>query len=67
MERNKVMGKFTSFVNLLDLCGISVPIRTWRSANNKIMSFGVTIIGQAGKDTEIMEVGRRITELLSPC
>jgi allophanate hydrolase len=67
MERNKVMGKFTSFVNLLDLCGISVPVRTWRSANDKTMSFGVTIIGQAGKDTEIMDVGRRITELLLPC
>jgi allophanate hydrolase len=67
MERNKVMGKFTSFVNLLDLCGISIPVRTWRGANGKIMSFGVTIIGQAGKDTEILEIGKRITELLSPC
>jgi allophanate hydrolase len=61
------MGKFTSFVNLLDLCGVSIPARTWRSANGKTMSFGVTIIGQAGKDTEILDIGKKITELLSPC
>ncbi|KAK4506353.1 hypothetical protein PRZ48_000083 [Zasmidium cellare] len=63
--RNKVMGKFTNFVNLLDLCGISVPTRTWRSVNGNTMSFGVTIIGQAGKDTEMMEMGRKIMSLAS--
>jgi len=66
MERNKVMGKFTSFVNLLDLCGISVPVRTWRSANDNVMSFGVTIIAQAGRDAEVMEIGRKIMGLFSP-
>ncbi|KAI5263822.1 hypothetical protein E4T47_08901 [Aureobasidium subglaciale] len=60
MERNKVMGQFTNFVNLLDLCAISIPAGTWKSCNGKLMSFGVTVIGQAGKDNEIMEVGRKL-------
>jgi allophanate hydrolase len=67
MGRNKVMGKFTNFVNLLDLCAISVPVGTWQSVNDKTISFGVTIIGQAGKDTEVMEVGKKIMELHSSC
>lgn len=66
MSRNKVMGKFTNFVNLLDLCGISVPVRQWQSINGKAMSFGVTIIGQAGNDKDIMEVGRKIMRLQRP-
>lgn len=65
MARNKVLGKFTNFVNLLDLCGISVPVGTWGSANDKTMSFGVTIIGQAGKDAEILSVGKKIMQLFS--
>jgi allophanate hydrolase len=67
MGRNKVMGKFTNFVNLLDLCAISVPVGIWQSVNDKPMSFGVTIIGQAGKDAEIMKVGEKIMELRSSC
>lgn len=67
MARNKVMGKFTNFVNLLDLCAISVPVRTWRSVNDKTMAFGITIIAQAGKDREVMEVARKIVKLTSPC
>ena len=63
MGRNKVLGKFTNFVNLLDLCGISVPVGSWESANGKAMSFGVTIIGQAGKDAEILAVGEKIMAL----
>lgn len=65
MGRNKVMGKFTNFVNLLDLCGITVPVGSWQSASNKTMSFGVTIIGQAGKDMEVLAVGKKIMEICS--
>jgi allophanate hydrolase len=66
MGRNKVMGKFTNFVNFLDLCGISVPVGSWKSSNGKTMSFGITIIGQAGKDSEILAVGKKILKLFQP-
>jgi allophanate hydrolase len=67
MGRNKVMGKFTNFVNLLDLCAISVPVGTWQSVNDKNMSFGVTIVGQAGKDAEVLRAGKKVMELFSSC
>ena len=60
MSRNRVMGRFTNFVNLLDLCAVSVPVGWWKSKNGRDLPFGVTIIGQAGKDKDIMELGKRI-------
>jgi allophanate hydrolase len=60
MARNKMMGKFTNFVNLLDLCAVSVPVGWWRNQNGRDLPFGVTIIGQAGKDKEIMELGKKL-------
>jgi allophanate hydrolase len=63
MERNKVMGKFTNFVNLLDLCAVSVPVGWWKSKNRRDLPFAVTIIGQAGKDKEIMGFGKKLMEM----
>jgi allophanate hydrolase len=61
--RNKVMGKFTNFVNLLDLCAINVPVGWWRNEKGTELPFGVTIIGQAGRDREVMALGKRIMEM----
>ncbi|OIW22776.1 amidase signature enzyme [Coniochaeta ligniaria NRRL 30616] len=58
--RNKVMGTFTHFVNLLDLCAVQVPAGTWRNGQGRAMPFGVTLIGQAGRDGELMELGREL-------
>jgi allophanate hydrolase len=63
MERNKVMGRFTSFVNLLDLAAVTVPVGWWINKNGKDMPFGVTVIGQAGKDKELMAFGKKLMEM----
>ncbi|PMD13844.1 putative glutamyl-tRNA amidotransferase subunit A [Hyaloscypha hepaticicola] len=63
MARNKVLGRFTNFVNLLDLCAVSVPIGWWKGKNGKELPFGVTVIGQAGKDKEVMAFGERLMEM----
>ncbi len=60
MVRNKAMGRFTNFVNLLDLAAVSVPVGWWTGENGNELSFGVTIIGQAGRDTELTELARRV-------
>lgn len=31
LARNKIMGKFTNFVNLLDLCAVSVLVGWWKN------------------------------------
>jgi allophanate hydrolase len=61
VDLNKRLGSFTHFVNLLDLCAVSVPLSaTWQSKNGKPMPFGVTLISTPGRDREILELGRRI-------
>ena len=61
IERNKLMGSFTHFVNLLDLCAVAVPTGTWTNKNGRKMPFGVTLIGQAGRDEQLLELGRELT------
>jgi allophanate hydrolase len=63
MARNKVLGKFTNFVNLMDLAAVSVPVGWWKNKNGKELPFGVTVIGQAGKDKEIIEIGKKLMEI----
>jgi allophanate hydrolase len=65
MTRNKVMGKFTNFVNLLDLAAVAVPVGWWKNKNGKELPFGVTVIGQAGKDKELMAFGKKLMEMPS--
>jgi allophanate hydrolase len=63
MTRNKAMGRFTNFVNMLDLAAIAVPVGWWKSKNGKDLSFGVTLIGQAGKEKELMAFGKKLMEM----
>ncbi|ETI26219.1 allophanate hydrolase [Cladophialophora carrionii CBS 160.54] len=65
MVRNKVMGRFTNFVNLLDLAAVSVPVGWWIGGNGKKLPFGVTVVGQAGKDREIMAFGERVMRMMA--
>ena len=61
IELNKRLGTFTHFVNLLDLCAVSVPVGgTWTSKNGKKMPFGVTLISTSGRDEDLLELGQRL-------
>ncbi len=55
-ERNRELGYYTNFVNLLDLAAIAVPT-TWRSDG---LPFGVTLIGPAGSDLRLADLAERI-------
>ncbi|KAL2827357.1 amidase signature domain-containing protein [Aspergillus cavernicola] len=65
IERNKLMGSFTHFVNLLDLCAVAVPTGKWRNPKGYLMPFGITLIGQAGRDLELMRLGENIVQHMS--
>ena len=61
---NKRLGTFTHFVNLLDLCAVSVPIRaSWDSKNGKSMPFGVTLIALPGRDRDLLELGKSLMKM----
>ncbi|KIW22648.1 allophanate hydrolase [Cladophialophora immunda] len=63
MARNKAMGRFTNFVNLLDLAAVSVPVGWWRNPNGRKLPFGVTVVGQAGMDKELMAFGKELMRM----
>ncbi|OAP57194.1 allophanate hydrolase [Fonsecaea erecta] len=65
MARNKVLGRFTNFVNLLDLAAVSVPAGWWLNPGGKKMPFGVTVVGQAGKDRELMAFGQEVVRMMA--
>jgi allophanate hydrolase len=55
VERNRRMGAYTNFVNLLDYAAISVPSSLLPSG----LPFGVTLIGPCGSDFQLAELGQR--------
>ncbi len=63
LGRNKMLGSFTHFVNLLDLCAIAIPAGTWKNKNGNTMPFGITLIAQAGKDIDVLGLARKVESL----
>ncbi|MGH1359008.1 MAG: allophanate hydrolase [Burkholderiaceae bacterium] len=56
---NNRLGRYTNFVNLLDLCGIAVPVKhrsDGRPGN-------VTLLGPAGSDGSIATLAQRLQQL----
>jgi allophanate hydrolase len=52
---NRNLGAYTNFVNLLDYAALSVP----SSIRNDGLPFGITLIGAAGSDLQLAELGQR--------
>lgn len=52
---NRQLGEYTNFVNLLDYAAISVPA----SLRDDGLPFGITLIGRAGSDFQLAELGQR--------
>ena len=56
VARNRELGHYTNFVNLLDYAALSVPANLRADG----LPFGVTLIGQAGSDWQLAELGQRL-------
>ena len=50
IELNGMLGHYTNFMNLLDMCGIAVPWGRYRSHG---LRWGFTLIGAAGADYQL--------------
>jgi allophanate hydrolase len=55
VELNRRMGTYTNFVNLLDLAALAIPA----SLRDDGIPFGITLIGPAGSDLMLAELGQR--------
>lgn len=59
LGRNKILGSFTHFGNLVDLCAVAIPAGTWVNASGSVMPFSITLLAPAGRDEEIMGLAER--------
>jgi len=53
--RNRELGHYTNFVNLLDYAALSLPA----SIRPDGLPFGITLIGRAGSDWQLADLGQR--------
>jgi allophanate hydrolase len=56
---NANLGRYTNFVNLLDMCAIAVPA----GFRDNATAFGVSLIGPAWADRRLLELARRYEEV----
>jgi allophanate hydrolase len=54
IELNSRLGTYTNFVNLLDLCGLSLPA----AIRADEVPFGITLLAPAGRDAQLASIGR---------
>lgn len=58
---NSELGRYTNFVNLLDLCALAIPAG-FRAGG---LPFGITLIARRGRDNWLAGLGRRLHPLLA--
>ena len=63
VELNSVNGYYTNHMNLLDMCGLAVPVGSYGGGNDDDarLPFGATISSVAGHDDFVLDVGSRIS------
>ncbi|KIW19795.1 allophanate hydrolase [Exophiala spinifera] len=63
---NKRLGSFSHFVNLLDLCAVSIPVTgaTWKSRRlGRDMPFGITLISLPGSDRRLLQLCQHLRNM----
>ena len=67
--KNSVLGEFTHFANVLDLCAVAVPAGTYplselsgNAEEEGVLPFSVTFLGGSRLDAEMLEIARRFEE-----
>jgi len=57
IQRNRELGLYTNFVNLLDLCAIAVPAGSVAESG---LPFGISLIAPAGSERRLTEIAARL-------
>lgn len=57
-QTNATLGRYTNFMNLLDLCAVAVPAGR---ARDGAVPWGVTLAAPAGKDAALLEMASSFT------
>ena len=62
VQLNTNLGQYTNYMNLLDLCGITVPAAFYRNG----LPFGITLAAPAFRDRELAAIADPIQRLFGP-
>lgn len=69
IAKNSILGEFTHFGNVLDLCAVAVPAGTYPvselhddSSGQGSLPFSVTFLGGSRMDAETLEIARRFED-----
>ena len=69
IAKNSVLGEFTHFGNVLDLCAVAVPAGTYSVSELQgnpngqgVLPFSVTFLGGSRTDAETLEIARRFED-----
>jgi allophanate hydrolase len=69
IKKNSLLGEFTHFGNVLDLCCVAVPSGTYKvsdisgvESDEGELPFGVTFLGGSRLDAETLEIAKRFQE-----
>ena len=70
MTTNTVLGEFSHFANVLDLCAIAVPAATYplealRGSGNGELPFSVTFLSGSKMDSELLEIAYRFEQAVA--
>ncbi|HEY9312040.1 allophanate hydrolase [Williamsia sp.] len=57
---NAIMGTYTNFCNLFDLCAVAVPAGEVVESDGSTAQFGITVIGRAHDDAVVLDIAGRI-------
>ena len=69
IAKNSVLGEFTHFGNVLDLCAVAVPAGTYPVSElsgvdgQGLLPFSVTFLGGSRSDAETLEIAQRFSQL----
>jgi len=62
IEENSHLGRYTNFMNLLDLAGVAVPAGFTPNG----LPFGVTLVGPAFSDGRLLSLAERVHRAIGP-
>lgn len=65
IKLNAKLGTFTHFGNVLDLCGVAVPVATYKDSQGVELPFSITLLSRACLDAELLQIARLLEKEFS--
>ncbi|KAI9157946.1 Allophanate hydrolase [Paramyrothecium foliicola] len=58
LRQNSLLGTFTHFANVVDLCAVTVPAGSYVTETGIKLPFSITILGGSGMDAKVLDIAQ---------